>query len=355
MAKVLMLLIYRIKAYTFFSLDILKANFNLLKKPYKLTYVVTKKCNSKCLNCSIWKVKQHNDLDINQVQIFSKEMSQLKWIDFTGGEVTLRSDFIDIVKTFSNNCPNLLYVHFPTNGIQTESILETVKKLSKEKFKLVITVSIDGPEKINDDLRGVPGDYKNAIKTYFELKKIKEIDVYIGMTAFNSNHKSIKELYYSLMKEIPKFNFKDFHINLGHISSHYYGNQDSTNIKQSKEIIQSIESFQKSHGRLSPTPFSIINNLYRKKLKSFVKDNKTPISCRSARSTIYLSEEGELFPCSMWNYPLGNIKEKSYLTIQSSLRYENALQLIDKKKCANCWTPCEAYPSLLDNFLFSKN
>ena len=102
--------------------------------PTKLIFVVTKRCHSRCVYCDIWKVKDTPgglDHELSLPEICSVAMANpfLQWIDFTGGEPTDRPDFVEVVQAFAAACPDLLLVHFPTNGIATKRILETVRTL----------------------------------------------------------------------------------------------------------------------------------------------------------------------------------------------------------------------------------
>ena len=102
--------------------------------PTKLIFVVTKRCHSRCVYCDIWKVKDtpgglDNELSLDEVRSFARANSFLQWIDFTGGEPTDRPDFVEVIQAFSESCPDLMLVHFPTNGIATKRIRETVATL----------------------------------------------------------------------------------------------------------------------------------------------------------------------------------------------------------------------------------
>lgn len=342
----------RIKRYIFFLFDVLKSNLGVLNKPFKLNFVITKSCNSKCLNCNIWQVKPENELSLEEIQNIANHTGYLKWIDFTGGEPTNRKDFFDIVKAFYDKNPNLLYVHFPTNAILTDKIVDITKKIdSIGSFKTVVTVSIDGPSEVNDKLRGVPNDFRHAVNTFKKLKKIKGVDVYIGCTLFKSNYKYIDQLYKELKENISNFKFSDLHFNLGHVSEHYYENNISNDISPSIKIIEELEKFEKKYKEFNLNLFSIIEYFFRKKLKKYLNNNKTPMSCLSGKNSIYLSEHGVIYPCSMWDNATGQLRKQSY-NIENILKGEdhlNALKQITNGKCAHCWTPCEAYQTMIGN------
>ncbi len=335
--------------YLYFLIDIVKSNLGLLKLPYKLNYVITKSCHSKCLNCNIWQTKPINELSLNEISLFAKSCTNLKWIDFTGGEPTNRKDFVEIVQVFNQNCPQLLYVHFPTNGLNPKRIEEAARSINElGNFKLVISVSIDGPHQVNDKLRGIPGNFKSSVETYERLKRIKGVDTYFGMTLYQSNYKLLSQTYRELKELIPSLRRDDLHINIGHHSSHYYGNSKSKDVNPHLEMYQELESFNRKKG-LRLKPFLFIDYLYRRLLKRYIETGKSPLSCQSLKTSYYLSEHGEVYPCSMWDYPMGNIRDH-FLDAQNildSIEAKEAQKLIAQEKCSHCWTPCEAYQTIL--------
>ena len=110
------------------SLNILKSNFGELKKPYKLNFCITYKCNSRCKTCNIWKINAKNELSIDEIKLFADKNRYFKWIELTGGEVFLRNDFVDIIKTFKASNPFI--VTFPTNCLVNETLmLEKIKQI----------------------------------------------------------------------------------------------------------------------------------------------------------------------------------------------------------------------------------
>ena len=80
------------------------------------------------------------------------------WVDVTGGEVSLRKDFVDVCDAIVSNCKSLLLLHFPTNGYLTDKIVAATREIVRMRpEKLIITVSTDGDEATNDRIRGIEG------------------------------------------------------------------------------------------------------------------------------------------------------------------------------------------------------
>src|SRR5437870_3153531 len=142
------------RAFAKLAETILKSNVVPLASPYKLTFVTTYWCNYRCKTCNIWQRTPTNELTLAEIEQFFERSNRFQWIDFTGGEVWLRRDFPDIVQAAIRNCHDLVLVHFPTNGYMTERIVTGVERILRMRpRKLIITVSTDGDEAVNDDVR----------------------------------------------------------------------------------------------------------------------------------------------------------------------------------------------------------
>ena len=333
----------------FFS-RIARSSFGSLRYPYKLFFVVTKACHSRCVNCSIWKLKPENELTLDEIRAFAERNPYFSWIDFTGGEVTDRKDFAELVDAFVKSQPDLLLVHFPTNGLKPKRTEDLCRELVARKTpNLTVTVSIDGPESVNDELRGIPGDFRKAVETYKRIREIKGISTYVGMTLYERNSHLIVETLEALKKEIPDFRANNLHVNIPHTSGHYYDNSE-TNPKATLQMLDELEKFKNMKERTF-TPFEIIDGIYQGSIREYLESGVSPVDCAALMSSCYLSEMGLLYPCTIWDAPLGNIRDSDY-RIEEMLHSEKARNLREallKKQCPNCWTPCEAYQSIFAN------
>lgn len=318
--------------------------------PFKLNYVVTKKCHSRCQNCHIWLEKPTGELTLEEIQEFTRKNPLFSWVNLTGGEPSERDDLPLIAKSFIDNCPDLLLLHFPTNGLNPERVEAFAKQIvSFSPPTMVVTVSIDGPPRDNDLIRGVKGNFESSIETLKRLQKIEGVKAMVGMTLFPRNAALIEKTLSAIKERVSGFSIKNFHVNIGHISSHYYGNQAVTK-RVNVDLIHSIRAYQKLRG-IPASPLDWLERTYQKHAQQYLSTGVTPQSCAALLASCYLSEKGELYPCTIWSEALGNIRESNFelLPLLKSERAVHLRQLITQKKCPNCWTPCEAYQTILSN------
>jgi radical SAM protein with 4Fe4S-binding SPASM domain len=343
-----------IKKYAFLAKNIFKANLGRPDQPYKLTFSLTSKCNYRCQTCNIWQKPPQNELSAAEIERLFKKAPDFSWIDLTGGEVFLRKDFPDIVEIILASCPHLLLLHFPTNGYLTETIVSAVQKIAQWKpEKLIITVSMDGDETMNDYIRGIPGGWRRQIETFKCLREVPGVQTVLGMTVSALNAGQFAKTFQAAKNEYPSLNYDDFHVNIAHISPHYYGNTGTDLVSGSeKTMAETVETYLQA--RAFPlNPVSFLEKQYLKRVGKYLETRKTPIRCQAMRSSCFLDATGGVYPCTMYDHFLGNIREWDYdlLALWNSEVSRRLQKEIWAFNCPQCWTPCEAYQSILGSLL----
>ncbi len=323
-----------------------KSNFIDLKYPYKLTIAVTYHCNARCKMCDIWKRKSKGEMRKDEwVEFFSK--NRIPWINLTGGEPFLRNDLIDIVKSMKD----IYLLNTTTNGFLTERIVSYSLEMKRFVKRYIITVSIDGPEKLHNYLRGIDV-WQKAVNT-FKLLRENGVESYIGYTITPFNVGMLKETYKSLKRIIPWLKYQDFHLNFYHESEVYYDNKGSLNINEDfyKLLIRDIK-FIKSK-KIGITPVMFLEHIYLSLVRKYLKTRKSPLPCKSLSSSCFIDSYGNVYPCTIFGIKIGNLRESDFnlRKIFSSSKARVIRQMIKSNKCPGCWTPCEAYQTILGNIL----
>jgi MoaA/NifB/PqqE/SkfB family radical SAM enzyme len=341
--------------------------------PSKLIFVVTKRCHSRCVYCDIWKVKDtpgglDDELSLDEVRSVAAANPFLQWIDFTGGEPTDRPDFPQVIQAFAEHCPDLLLVHFPTNGIATNRIAQMAEDIrAKVRARLVVTVSIDGPPELNDRLRGIRNDFGHAINTFAALRKLLGADnVFVGMTLHghkascgHTSSELVDQTFAAinaalLAKNEATLGWEGFHLNIPHLSQHYYGNTAAEpadgfgGTAHRAEVMAALRHAAAQSKSAGSLPMRAVERIYRAEAMRYLSEGRTNITCSALLSTAYLSEKGEVYPCTIWDKPLGNIRNTGYalMPVIESARRAGVRKAVSEARCPNCWTPCEAYPAI---------
>src|SRR3989338_5987278 len=174
--------------------------------PWKLLVEITKVCNNKCLNCSIWSSPNKQFLSLEHYENLFKDNPNLFWLSLTGGEPFTRPDIDEIAKLAVKHCPDLKLLSIPTNGFWTERTVEKVKELMKTGLECHITISLDGPQDIHNQIRGMKDGWQRAIKTFHALKELG-VSVRYQSTVHTQNMAVFKEFYKEFAKDIGVLTF----------------------------------------------------------------------------------------------------------------------------------------------------
>ncbi len=342
-----------VRQYAALAKNIVISNFTRVPFPYKLTYAITYRCNYRCKTCNIWQRKPENELTFEEIRRFFKTSNKFCWIHLTGGEIFLRKDLLDVVEVMMEACPNLLMLNFPTNGFLTDRIVSTVEKIAVLKPpKFFITISMDGDEELNDEIRGVKGGWKRQIETFKQLHSISGVDVVLGMTLSTYNADKFEHTFEAAKRECDWMTYDDFHVNIFH-TSYYYGNEDlKLSTQENERLIQEVNKYTALRG-MKLHPISFLEHGYLKRIEQYIRSGKTPIRCHALRSSCFLDPVGNVYPCGMYNRVLGNIRDATYdiARIWHGAETKKVQQEIWDFQCPQCWTPCEAYQSILGDFL----
>ncbi len=336
--------------YVKFAAKILYSNYSRLSLPYKLTWAVTYWCNYRCKMCNIWQRKPKDELTFDEVKTFFTRNTHFHWIHLTGGEPFLRKDFIDICELIVKTNKELILLNFPTNGYLTDKIVPGIARLMKSSpRRLFITISMDGDEELNDEIRGIQGGWRRQLETFKGLRKIKGVQVVLGMTLSQYNLHAFERAFQAVKKEIPDLTYNDFHINIVHTSSHYYGKDELSEIRPpSEELIQEVETYRKKRkGFFHPVHF--LEHEYLRLVKKYIRTGQSPIHCHALRSSMFMDSWGNVYPCITYNRKVGNIRDAEYdlRLIWDSQEAHDLQRQMWELRCPQCWTPCEAYQSIL--------
>jgi len=324
--------------------------------PFELNFAVTYKCNSRCKTCSIWKVNPRNELSLEEIRKFTKNIDFIHWVRLTGGEPFLRNDYVEIVKTLYENVPDLFMVTTPTNGLLPDLIFDMVRKiLGFFEKKYIITVSLDGTKTIHDRIRGVKKSWDKSIETYTKLKELEELfdnfNVFFGYTISPFNVGFFRQTVKEVRKTIPEIRVNDFHVNLFQVSDIYYKNEDQKVseefLKKAKSEIETILKLREN----TVNPIDLIETKYLELGEKYLETQQIPINCNVFNLSCFIDPNGNVYPCTIFNRKLGNLRDGNY-DLKKILQSEKAKAVkkeIVEKRCPQCWTPCEAHQIILSN------
>jgi radical SAM protein with 4Fe4S-binding SPASM domain len=325
--------------------------------PLKVNLCLTYWCQYRCKTCNVWQRKPSDELTTDEVLALVRENPRVTWVDLTGGEIFLRPDIDDILEAAVSGWRRLAVLHFPTNGFLTDRIVASAERIAgRGPAKTVITVSLDGDEQTNDEIRGIKGGFRRQIETFNALRRIPGIDVVFGVTMSAHNVGRFAETFAACARECPGLTMHDVHLNVAQVSSHYYGNDGQADvIPDPRQVRFELNEYRRLKGR-SRSAAQLLEGAYLEYLDEFLLTGRTPMPCHALRASCFIDPWGIVYPCISYSRPIGRLRETGMRLdpIWNGGEAKELQAAIWEGQCPQCWTACEAYQTILGNVLAGR-
>ncbi len=324
----------------------------------QLTFFVTRRCNSRCSFCFYLSQQpevQERELTLDEIERFSSSMGELLWLLFSGGEVFLRDDIVEIARIFyRNNRPSILTL--PTNALLPEVVYERTEEILKScpESVVVVKLSLDGIGEEHDAIRGVKGNFEKVMETYSRLKellKYPNFELGVNTVFCSANQDRVMDVLRFVEREMPEIRT--------HTVSLIRGNPRDTGLKQVdlekyRETISFLErkldsrrgSYSFAGSRLKTAQ----DILQRRLIYETARQNRRLIPCFAGRLNLVVTENGDVYPCEILSEKLGNLREHGY-DMNRILESERAKRVIADIAAGRCHCTHECY--FVTNILFN--
>lgn len=296
--------------------------------------------------CKTWRVAPGHELTPGEIRATLEQMPRLVWLDVTGGEPFVRSDVEQVFDSVLEATPSLHVLHFQTNGWMTERVVSLVERIvaRRPELQLIVTVSLDGPEATHDRVRGRDGSFVRALETFRRLRAMDGVEVYAGTTVTPFNADAIDALERTLVREVPGFEPREWHWNWLQISKHFFDNEELASLPavDTRGVVL-------RHLRRRGLPRGLVDAmelLFLVNLEFVRRGEPSGVVCQALRSAAFISPEGDLYPCHVWDRPLANVRGRDVRALWASGEVRAARREVERVACGGCFTPCEAYPAL---------
>jgi len=331
-----------------------RANVARLERPLKVNLALTYWCQYRCKTCNIWQRKPVDELSTAEVLQFVDRNRHVSWADLTGGEIFLREDIADIFDAVVEQWQELVVLHFPTNGFLTDKIVRVAARIARRGVPRVIaTVSLDGDETTNDEVRGIKGGFDRQMETFAALHQLPGIQAVLGMTLSRYNVGQVERTFAACQRRYAPLTWDDFHVNLAQVSEHYYGNESDAAIMAPREpALRELRAYR-DHRRRLPSVSRWLERRYLAQLEQYLASGVTPMRCHALRSSCFIDPWGTVFPCISYTRPLGRLRDTGMALdpIWRAAGTATVQREIWSGDCPHCWTACEAYQSILGNLV----
>lgn len=321
--------------------------FNTLHFPSYVIFFVTSKCNANCKMCfykdNMSKGTKENELTPEEYDKISKKVKLINILGISGGEPFLRDDLSEIVKIIYRNCSPLV-VDLPTNGFFVESVLKQVKEMAEYCKNMIIDLqlSIDGPEKIHNEIRGLKDGFTKVRETYKGLvslkNKYKNLRVKACVVYSHYNQEHIEELFDILnedFKDLDRIVFSVVHGSVSNDEAFHFDWDRYFKICEKIRRNSTVNNIIDFHS-IFTVALRIAKNDF---LKKVLKTKDMYKNCGAGKKVIVVGETGRVFPCEPLWHPVGDLRKNNY-DIGQMLKSDEMKKFnekIIKEKCTCHW------------------
>lgn len=324
------------------------------KRPFKITWALTDRCDCRCRGCLIWQKPKGREPTPDEIGRVLADTPSLRWVNLTGGEPFLRDDLPQIARAIRDARPDVALVDLPTTGQRTERIVADVEAMVAVGLpRLYVTVSLEGPPALHDAARGREGAFVRMVETYAALRAVDGVRVYLGLTLTAENADRVEDALEAVRAHLPPgagdVGWRDLHLNVFTTSGHYYANEGA-DVRAPAALGRAVTKARRAReGSLEPT--DRIESTYLRLLPKYLKTGRSPLPCKSLRASVFVAANGDLYPCTVWDRPLGNVYETPLPELLATAHAERTRKEIARDRCPGCWSPCEANPTIVSQGL----
>ena len=337
--------------------SILKKKIGLPVQPHFITYVLTWRCNCKCIFCDVWKKEpeKSDEMTLDEIAKIFTDFSELDVMRITGGEPFLRNDMHDVINVIDETC-NPSIVHITSNGLMTNRIITTMEKVSC-KNKIHIKISIDDIGNNHDIIRGITGVYDCAVKTVHELASLarRHPGFTVGINQAITSPAALGA-YETLKRQFMPLGVKIYPVIAHKPGNALYGK--NTNDRQTINVqFEPYGDFSKDELKLCLDTFckdsltngsfseKIVDRYYQRGLRNrLLLGRNTPSpSCVALADHLRILPNGDIPICYFNDKVVANIRQTPWSQLKKEKTVTTARQWVSK--CPGCWESCEVIPS----------
>jgi len=318
---------------------------NLIIKPLFINFLLTYRCNARCIMCNVWDLynqdpaRLNEELTLGEIKKFILDnlgfLSELRNLGLSGGDpLLMRNDFVEIVKAIRFYLPGV-HLGVQTNGLIPELARERLKEILSFCQDFSLAVSIDGIGDTHAKVRGVPGAFKKAMQTIKYAQEIGISNITAGMTINKYNYEEIKDV--KRHTESLGVEFSCFPPEI----SGYFNNLTINGFQLAREerdyVARQLKKLCGYHYYMDNLRLQLEGKRERK------------LPCFSGFTSLVIDPYGNVKPCVLKVVALeddcfGNIKNSS---LKAMLTSGHANKIREKIKKCSCWCQCEVSSSVM--------
>jgi len=286
---------------------------------------------------------QENELSLEELSRIADELKEIKisTVSISGGEPFMRDDLLQVVEKLKANG---FWINITTNGILLDRERSTrLIELGVDS----IVISIDGMEKVHNEIRGLP-IFQKLISNISNLLSLKEqfgreeLSIGVASTLMSNNMNSVLECN-ALFSKLKVNHLFESLFSLG---ENFFSLQNGCNHVNLKPHKNEFTEFLLELKRRKTKDIQYFE-LMKKYNDNELRYPSIIHPCLAGLFNIVITETGNVLPCCSW-YDGGvvdNIRNRSLREIWKSTEFYQKRKQIFKGHCPGCWVSTYARTS----------
>jgi radical SAM protein with 4Fe4S-binding SPASM domain len=287
--------------------------------PISVHVDVTYRCNERCEHCYL----DHDDKGEMSTQEIKNLLDQLAdigvfFLTFSGGEVFMRRDFLELVEYARNLQFN---VKVKTNGVMIrDREARRLRELGVEEMQ--ISIYSHRPE-VHDAITKVPGSLKRSLDAVRFLKS-RGLKVVVSNVLMRVNHHD-QQATHDMIKNLGVTYALD-----PTVTPMLDGNTNVLDLRVDADALREVFNDPSLVGNVEefcapPAPVD--------------GDILEGYSCSAGHTACYVSPYGDVYPCVQFPLPTGNIRRQKFSDVwydSPQLQEVRSIQIKDLPVCSTC-------------------
>lgn len=331
--------------------------------PHSLTHTTTFKCNYHCkeicdsplVHQAMQKKPNGHDLSTYEISKIYRQLPAMDYVRFTGGEPTLRQDFIELSHLAEEHLRPIV-IHITTNASLPERVVQFAIERPRH-VPLDLMISIDGVAEKHCASRHHHRAFERCMETVKELApRQRELKLNIRINQTIADSEGI-EHYRKLHDLLKEFKVRHQIVMAYSVSATYAVERDKSYAPTRAELFTPVGEFNKNEldqffrevradvkTELSG-PERWIQQYYLDGIRSRMLQNE-PLpnpSCVALSSHLRMFPNGDVPTCQFNSHIVGNLRLQTFQAVWRSAERRSQYEWV--KRCAGCWAGCEVQPS----------
>ncbi|MBD3367937.1 MAG: radical SAM protein [Candidatus Eisenbacteria bacterium] len=283
--------------------------------PLNLTVSVTYRCNSRCRTCNVYNKRAEEFTASEFDRVFASFGTTPYWFTMSGGEPFLRDDLPEICRSAHDRTrPGI--INIPTNGILHDRIPGMVREIchGAPDTQVIVNLSLDDIGERHDAIRGVPGNFEKAVRTYEGLRGLGARNLAIGVHSVISVHNvdRIPEIYETIHRELAPDSFiteiAEERVELDTVGAGVTPSPE----QYGRAVDYLIERIRAERHAGIARVTQAFRVRYYEMVKRYLASHRQIIPCYAGVASAQIAPDGDVWFCCIEAASVGNLREAGY-------------------------------------------